>query len=652
MRINKFLCLFIVIFSISSFAYTPYTLKTTSTGYDFEFSLPEAEISTVDTSGHQPRAAYTGIFFSSVTVPEFNLSGKTGQPQLPSYNISVAVASLDALPAIAIDNVTSEVITVKEHIFPVQKRWPKSRLLSERPFTIDNNYYSTSQSESPVLATITESSTLAAVPYIKIQLNPFSYNPVKKELTIYTKFTLRVETNVTAKIPGPSSKDFESILRSEMANYDHIITSNALAKKAKENYLIIAGTTYFSSASLAQFVEFRKQRFNVTLISVSTAGGVDHDKIVAYIKTLSPRPNYILLVGDTKDIPSKALAGASDLRYGDVEGDYKQEIMVGRFSVSSETELKNIITKTMFMENEMINMTTKNNLYIGCYEVDYGTIPEKTHNYIITNYFTPKGYTNTKLYYNSNTSINKSNLTTALNNSPIFCFYSGHGTPTSWAVGNSWGYSTIDYKALTNNKAYPFTFNFCCETGIYDQTVCYSEAQIRATKGSVAVLSASIPTDWDPDDQFEKGIAAAMFSTSSPKTTLGAAVIAGKLKVTGTTKDYWEAYNILGDPALSLIALPQQGSTPVALRTIQTNPLSFKYANNSISFLLNESSPIKVALYNAQGKFVQTLLSGNYLPGSYSFSLNSTIFRNLAKGVYFCKLETPSVQKVQSIVLR
>lgn len=75
--------------------------------------------------------------------------------------------------------------------------------------------------------------------------------------------------------------------------------------------------------------------------------------IVNAYNTWDPRPEYVLLVGDNGKIPCFRCYGGiacSDNDYANLVGDYRAEIVVGRFSVANGAQCNTLIAKTLGYE--------------------------------------------------------------------------------------------------------------------------------------------------------------------------------------------------------------------------------------------------------------------------------------------------------------
>jgi hypothetical protein len=126
----------------------------------------------------------------------------------------------------------------------------------------------------------------------------------------------------------------------------------------KENYLIIYADRF--GTKLAEFKLFREIKYKVAMASYSEAGG-SNVKVVEYIKTLyennDTKPGFALLIGNKDDIPGFG-PPASDRPFSSLNtAQVTPKVNVGRWAVTNETELSNIIKKTIYMEQALENKT-------------------------------------------------------------------------------------------------------------------------------------------------------------------------------------------------------------------------------------------------------------------------------------------------------
>ena len=84
--------------------------------------------------------------------------------------------------------------------------------------------------------------------------------------------------------------------------------------------------------------------------------------------------------------------------------------------------------------------------------------------------------------------------------------------------------------------------------------------------------------------------------------------------------------------------------------------LDFKFYRSQIYFQVPEGigrSPVRITLYNSQGKLVKTLVNESFNPGNHSVYINKTDYKGqkLAAGIYLCRLEIGNFTKAINIVI-
>ena len=361
-----------------------------------------------------------------------------------------------------------------------------------------------------------------------------------------------------------------------------------------ENYLIVTPPDYANSAPLTQFINARSAKYKVHKYIVPS--GTNRTAIRAYIQNMyntADRPAYILIVGDTSGENSTAntiphwvglgpRAGATDLYYGcmDAGDDWYPEIPVGRFSVSSVAQLQAIVDKTLYVEAG--SFPNPDYVRRGAFlaNPDTNGTAEPTHDWVINNYFEPNGYEGIRIYAAQGG--NTQQVTNAVNQGCLFTLYMGHSSSSGW-----WdpAFNQSNVNALTNTGLYGLVFGWSCNTANYPNSECFGETWIRAAnKGAAAYLSASnyiywgSAENWRPSAIQEKAFFRSFFEKNIWK--VGPAWRAGlydfleeygqpatpggpPTQNPGITRDFFEEFVLLGDPALHL---PQ----PVSFRLTAT----------------------------------------------------------------------------------
>ena len=128
------------------------------------------------------------------------------------------------------------------------------------------------------------------------------------------------------------------------------------------------------------------------------------------------------------------------------------------------------------------------------------------------------------------------------------------------------------------------------------------------------------------------------FADSSPPLGPVTYVIAG-VASTGAVTRYASA-EVAADPALRFALLP-----------VRPNP---SYASATITFHNAKAGPMRVAVFDLQGRLVSELLYETLSPGAHSVTWNGrdTSGRSVAAGTYFCRVTGPEGTLVERLVRR
>jgi len=340
------------------------------------------------------------------------------------------------------------------------------------------------------------------------------------------------------------------------------------------NYLIITASDYADSAPLIQFKNAKAAMgFDVAIYSVPS--GTSRSDIKAYIEGLwetPDAPDYILLVGDTSGSTSTATtipywsgggskAAPTDLPYACMgEGDdWYPDIAIGRFSVNSVSGLQTVVDKSLFVEAGVF----PDSEYVkrGAFLANPSTVgqAEPTHDWVIDNYFTPNGYEGIKLY--AAEGAGTADVADAVNNGCLWVGYFGHSGSTGWW---SPSFSQGDVQALSNLGLYGVAWSFSCNVGNYTLDECFGETWLReADKGAAAVIFPSSyiywgsVEAWEPSVVLEKSFFRAFFESGiwevGPAWQKGLShFLADSTSSMDIKRNFFELYNLLGDPALLL----------------------------------------------------------------------------------------------------
>lgn len=396
---------------------------------------------------------------------------------------------------------------------------------------------------------------------VVVEVSPVLYNPVKGEFDVYSEISVSVCFEGGQKSKSVLSSREEELLGSIAENFSSVGRKDAGSVQKESNRLLVIAHDSFV-AGMSSYVAHKQGRgWTVDLAGTSVAGTTKEairSYVISRYTNLVTRPDALLLVGDTAQIPQFITASLdnpdTDIYYAcmDSGSDWYPEFPVGRFSVSSSAQLTAVANKTMEYESAPGGDWIWKAAFMA--GNDNHAITEATHNYCIANYMDAEGYTSQKLY-SWTYSATPAQVSAAFNQGRALGVYSGHGDVTLWADGPEFLVSNVN--ALTNSGRYPMVLSFACLTGDYSASECFAETWLRgAGKACVNMWASSTYSYWDEDDILQKGFFAAVCNENVA--AFGEATLQAKNKLlnyygaNSTIKRYFEMYNVFGDPTVSL----------------------------------------------------------------------------------------------------
>jgi len=454
-------------------------------------------------------------------------------------------------------------------VFPVQE--PVEKLPGAREsarFVMSDAFYAASALYPAETVRIAEVGQLRGHRYAMLKVSPVRYEPALGTLEVTQRLRVRVTNpgadpaQTRATIDRYASPGFEAIASNALLNYQPPQTKTVLPLPI--GYLIITDADFYSE--LLPLADWKNSKGYETTVTqtADVPGGATTTAIQNYIKDAwlnwPTPPSFVLLVGDVADIPNWVGSGsnnpATDLYYATMtDGDYIPDLGVGRFSVTSPTQAAALVEKTVDYERVLLASGTawlKKAVFMA--SEDNYTVTEGTHNYVISTYLDPAGYTCDKLYCHTYSATTQQ-VRDAFNDGRELGIYSGHGATDYWADGPY--FSQSDVNGLTNYDMYPFVQSYACYTGQYTLGECFAETWIRGVNNAgLAFWGSSVTSYWDEDDILEKGVFEAMFADGF--TWVSGMLDQGKWYLYehysggGSTQRYYEMYNLMGDPSLDI----------------------------------------------------------------------------------------------------
>jgi len=579
----------------------------------------------VQVPGYETETATRGPgTYALISLPECGFSSALGEPQLPVIRRLIEVpeeAQLNVSVQAETNAVALAELGIACPVLPRQQPVPKiPGALKTAPFDLKTAAYETDAFAPSSPVSVVEAGRFAGRRLVLLEVSPIAYNPVRGELKAASQLTVTVTMQGGGKAPGGLSAREEAWLAALTVNH-----APAGTPKAANRLLIIAHDSLASN--LDAFVAHKSSLGWAVDLADTTTAGTTTNAIRGYIQSrytdLATRPAAVLLVGDTGQIPCFISAQEdkpdTDLYYGcmDTGDDWQPDIPVGRFSVTSASQLDAIVNKTISYETSAPAPYLSQAAFMATADSAFWSLVEATHNWVITNYMEPRGYLSDKLYCHTYSATSQQ-VRNALNDGRVLGVYSGHGSETAWggpAITQS------DVRSLTNASQYPFICSFACLTGKFNRDECFAETWQRCTNSAaVEVLASSVISYWHEDEILEKNLFVALFDQGH--WLFGDNVLQAKALclqywgVTPGTRRYFEQYNLFGDPTVAL----RSSSLCIA----NSSPLPPAFVNEPYNFVLVAAGGTRP--YNWS-------LTGGALPDGLSLDATSGLISGLPTNI-------------------
>ncbi|MBI9032500.1 Gingipain R, partial [bacterium] len=597
--------------------------------------------------------------FTQLYLDNYGLTGQIGQPQLP-YSSKIIAVPEGAKVVTSLKTERRQVINLEEKgftnkVFPAQPPVSKSSKPEDIIFVIDDNIYNSLDFIPQAQVEVIELGYLRGMRLFEVNYYPVAYNPANNTISVIEKATLDIQflgADLTAtqylrdKTFSPA---FEANYASTIFNYRN---NRSTLETYPLGYIVVSPNNFLDT--LEPFIQWKiQQGYDVTILDTNTIGATT-TSIKNAISTIwnnatpaNPAPSYLLIVGDTPQVP--AFTGTTnsghitDLDYVKLEGtDYFPEMYYGRFSANNISELQPQVDKTLlYQKYEMADPSYLERVTLiagvdGSWAPTHGN---GTINYGSQYYFNSAHEIDATTYLYPASGSASQSIKNDLNAGLGYINYTAHGSSTSWAdpVLN-----VNDVLGSTNNEMYPVAVGNCCVTNKFEVATCFGESWLRAVNGGgVIYIGGTNNTMWDEDYWWSVGhftptntanptyagtglgMFDALFHENGEEyvnwaNSAGSMVFRGNMAVQASSSTrrnyYWEIYSIMGDPSLiPMIGVPE-AQTP-------------NYANNFIigaTSMNITAAPYSYVSLTVNGVIIGTQLLGSTGSGTVNFPALTT----------------------------
>ena len=519
------------------------------------FSLDSYELKDVTIDGQT---------FKKPVIPFGGLKSDEGDPSLPTITTFYQVAPNKSY-AINVNVISSEWVNNID-ILPHQT-WERLSDETSDLFKRNIELYTSDMKYPENQGEVSNTFVFRDIPVVKASITPFKYYPLSRRLEIITSADIElieVDEIEPVQTPDQISRVFEPLYEALVVNYNRS-TNDDDYQRPSILYILPSNSSNLMANLEILFNWRHRSGYVVNYVSTSTTGN-SSSSIKNYISnaysTWDDPPEYIALVGDANgsySIPTyfeslSSYNGEGDHPYSQLVGnDILPEVIIGRLSFSSTTELATIINKTVQYES---NPYLSQNWFHSASLV--GDASTSGVSCVITSENIKElmeyhGYDDVRTIYNSPF---PSQMVADLNAGLTFFNYRGYYGVSGFNSGN--------INSLSNGFKLPIATVITCGTGSFSSGTSLSETFVRAgtptqPKGAVASIgTATIGTHTMFNNAVDMGFYYGVFVDELE--TAGAALARGKLNLYLNYPDnpndwvtiftHWN--NLIGDPALQM----------------------------------------------------------------------------------------------------
>jgi hypothetical protein len=595
--------------------------------------------------------------FSEIAIEGTYASGEIGTPELPASHQLLAVP-FGATPHVNVINYTATDYNLSEYgintIVPRQPSVRKDQNFDEVEFVYNAAAYQTRSLASLPEATIEVQGTMRGIRIGSLVINPVSYNPVSNTLRVFNNIEVEVSFDgadyaETERMLLNTYSPYFDIVYKQMFNYRQILdiyTDHPDLMAYPVHMIVVAPENYLTA--LQPWLNWKTQKgFYVNVVTTAQAGG-NYTAIQSYVQNLyntgvnqGATPTFLVLVGDTGQIPGKTTGNATqkvtDLYYGSVDNDYFPDMFYSRMSAENANEVTAIVNKILQYEQyTMPDPSYLDNVTLIAGWDSYWTnyVGKPTIQYAMQYYYnTAHGFTNVYNWLGQP----YTNCYASLSSGTGFVNYTAHGSETSWSDPQL---TKSQVNALTNTNKYFLAMGNCCLTGNFGYSqACFGEAMLRGeNKAAYSYIGSCPVTYWYEDYYFGVGATSTFgqmpninntatgvydgiwmddtYNTVSSIVFLGNLAVcyahAGNYQTSASPIYYWQAYHVLGDGSIMPFRVNPSPNTVSHASTFPAGATSFQVSAQEGSYVaISQNNVLKgVALVPASGTVNVQVASG------------------------------------------
>ncbi len=310
-------------------------LESNATHTIVEIEIPPVETETMTVDGRD---------YDLVLVPGAYPYGDPGEPLL-----AVDAAMIAVPPAAGVELRILEESTELLRGYDLPPVSAVVRVPPE-PVVIDEDAYAHAGFSPDASVTVGNPAIMRDFRVVPLRVYPLAYDPSTREVRVTTRLVVELDYSGPGRVnvltpTHPPTKEYAPLYEALIANYDFVRPRYESDERAR--YLIVTHDNYYDS--ILPLAEWKHRSGNEVEIAKLSQIGSSASQIRAYIQdaydTWEVRPLYILLVGDTEQLPTSS--GSDDYYAKLAGGDFIVDVRLGRLSCDSVSQCDLIVAKTL-----------------------------------------------------------------------------------------------------------------------------------------------------------------------------------------------------------------------------------------------------------------------------------------------------------------
>lgn len=391
-----------------------------------------------------------------------------------------------------------------------------------------------------------------------------------RELLVTVRTTDAPGVNERKRTERPRSRTFHELYKSTVINYDAEEAELELPRATRggrdplpfgAQYLCISADGY--ADEIAPLVEWKNSKGVQAATYTLSEVGYTEPEIRAFIQdaydTWEVPPDYVLLVGDSEQLPGYESLTYTDNYYSTVEGsDWLSDIMVGRISADSGTDVTVQVTKILFYEKTPMvgdpNWPMTASLWVHD-DFDDGDWIYYQNTFRVYDHLDAAGFAPIDTLFLRN-DVSRSEIYASVNQGKGFVNFRGQAW-INWLPPFD-----LNAGSLSNDWRLPIVVSATCGTGNYeyDGFVCENwqrEGPASSPDGSVAFFATNTAFAGSEELSLRRGYVDEGFFENvfeGGSGDLGEACLAGRMRMYLKDQDQvdYEGWNLLGDPEMQI----------------------------------------------------------------------------------------------------